>query len=74
MTRIEERAVIYGRGTWRRGMERHLDEMEWALEEAKRELEQRHGRERQAFDKLFFAWKRAIAAVAARLAAGTEED
>ena len=73
MAGVEEKA-LHGRGAWRREMERHLEEMAWALEEAERELKQRRGRERQAFDKLFFAWKKAIAATAARLAAGPEGD
>jgi len=52
-------------------VERHLENLQWALEAAGRELG--GGEARQAFNKVFLAWKEAVAAAAA-LAALLEEE
>jgi len=56
---------LHGAHRWRREYSRHLGEL-WALEAAGEEL--RRGEAWQAFNKLFLAWKGAVAAVAAGLA------
>ncbi len=52
-------------------VERHLKGLQWALEAARRELS--GGESRQAFNKVFLAWKEAVAAVAALAALLGEE-